>query len=164
MKKALVLGVALMTLVAFSGMASGTWVLKYRLNASYKMQSLGYYGPYEVTARAHEVDNAMWIDQGQFKAAQVDTETWHVSYLIKVLDGNKPVSMTHYKLWYRMHYVYNNPNNQNAGAGYYQWFCKTSIGVCFVLTNWPYAEEAPLTPVETLFLPVGENMYVYTLQ
>jgi hypothetical protein len=102
MKKALALILVItITFTAFAGTAQATWWLKYRLNYNTGWVDHGMIGNYHVIGKIHEVDNAMWTEnQGVVYAP--GHETWQVNYDVKCLDGNKPITITHYNRHYNV--------------------------------------------------------------
>jgi hypothetical protein len=102
MKKALALIlVAAITFTAFAGTAQATWWLKYRLNYNTGWVDHGMIGNYHVIGKIHEVDNAMWMEN-QGVVYMPGHETWQVNYDVKCLDGNKPITLTHYNRHYNV--------------------------------------------------------------
>ena len=96
MRKALVLGVAVLSLIAFSGLAAGGTLYgwSYTYYNTQGWLDLGYSGGYHLMGkynyRAYE---AYGEDYGWLYLMDQDV---HSQFSIKCLDGNKPITITHY--------------------------------------------------------------------
>jgi len=103
MKKVLVLGIAAISLIAFSGFAAGGTLYAWSYTA-YNTQGwldLGHIGGYHIFGkynyRAYE---AYGMDYGWIYLMDINVHSnWH----IKCIDGNKPITITHYNCLVKYH-------------------------------------------------------------
>ena len=106
MKKALALiAVVAITFTAFAGTAQATWWNRYKLNYNTGWVDHGMIGNYHVIGRMHEVNNYMWTEnQGVIYGGDAGPshETLQINYDVKCLDGNKPITITHYNRHYNV--------------------------------------------------------------
>jgi hypothetical protein len=101
-KKLLVMGVVVIALLTFSGIASSSVYMQYwETMNSRGWIDFGMFANYHIMGRYNYNDHAVWKEfDGEI---YVPThENFHINYDIKCLDGNKPITMTHYNFIYQL--------------------------------------------------------------
>ena len=100
MKKALVIGVATISLIAFSGLAvCDVWYTHYVEYNSKGWEDYGMIGNYHVLGRYNYREKQVYsVDHGW---AYLSYHYIHSNWDLKYLDGNKPITITHYNCIYR---------------------------------------------------------------
>jgi hypothetical protein len=101
-KKLLVMGVVVIALLGFSGIASSSVYMQYwdKMNTKGWID-YGMLGNYHVMGRYNYNDHMVWKEfDGEIYTPT--HENWHYSYDIKCLDGNKPITITKYNFMYQL--------------------------------------------------------------
>jgi hypothetical protein len=105
-KKLLVMGVVVIALLGFSGIASsGVYMQYWETMNSKRWIHFGELVPgYDVYGRYNYRDHMVWKEFDG--VIYVPTHwNWHINYDLKCLDGNKPITMTHYNFMYNLDFT-----------------------------------------------------------
>lgn len=113
MRKLLVLGIAAIALIAFSGLASGSvYVQSWSVGNSTGWSTSAGPPGYELHGRYSYNDHQQWkeIDGTVYIPSH---NNWHINWDCKVTYGGKLVTITHYNFMYQLWF---GPRGEGAGA------------------------------------------------